>query len=88
MPDPSAETYWYRTRRLMLAAIGLWLALALVLPLLVVPLNRIAIPFLDLPLGFFMVAQGALILLIVLLFWFARMQDRVDRDHFIIGDGE
>jgi putative solute:sodium symporter small subunit len=85
MPDPNAETYWYRTNRLMLAALGLWLVLAVVLPLFVVPLNRIIIPFLDLPLGFFLAAQGTLIMLIVLSFWFARRQDRIDRDHFIIG---
>jgi putative solute:sodium symporter small subunit len=88
MPDPNADTYWYRTRRLMLVALGLWIVLAVVLPLFVVPLNRIIVPFLDLPLGFLMAAQGTLIVLIAVLFWFARRQDRIDRDHFIVdGDG-
>jgi putative solute:sodium symporter small subunit len=85
MPDPNAETYWYRTHRLMLVVIGLWVALAVLLPLFVVPLNRLMIRLLDLPLGFFLAAQGTLILLTALVFWFARRQDRIDRDHFITG---
>jgi putative solute:sodium symporter small subunit len=86
MPDPNAETYWRRTHRLMLVTLGLWFVLAAVLPLFVVPFNRITIPYLDLPLGFFLAAQGALIALVIVLFWFARRQDRIDRDHFIIKD--
>ena len=86
MPDPNTETYWQRTRQLMVVTLGLWLVLAVVVPLFVLSLNRIIIPYLDLPLGFFLAAQGTLLALVVLLFWFARRQDRIDRDHFIIDD--
>jgi putative solute:sodium symporter small subunit len=86
MPDPNAETYWHRTRRLMLVVLGLWFVFAVVVPAFVAPLNRVIIPFLDLPLGFFLASQGTLIVFVVILFWFARRQDRIDRDHFIIGD--
>jgi putative solute:sodium symporter small subunit len=56
---------------------------SVVVHLFVVPLNQIIIPYLDLPLGFFMAAQGALITFVIMLFVFARQQDRIDRDHFI-----
>ena len=86
MPDPNAETYWYRTCRLMLALLGLWFVFAIMVPIFVVPLNRVTIPLLDLPLGFFLTTQGTLIVFTLMLFWFARRQDRIDRDHFIVDD--
>jgi putative solute:sodium symporter small subunit len=67
----------------MLLMLALWLLFSVVVHLFVVPLNRIIIPYLDLPLGFFMAAQGALITFVIMLFVFARQQDRVGRDRFI-----
>jgi putative solute:sodium symporter small subunit len=46
----------------------------------VVPLNKIIIPVLNFPLGFYMAAQGSLIAFVVMLFVFARQQDKIDRD--------
>ena len=36
--------------------------------------------FLGFPLGFYMAAQGSLIVFVVLIFWFARTQDKIDRE--------
>jgi putative solute:sodium symporter small subunit len=44
-------------------------------------LNAIKIPILGFPLGFYMAAQGSLIAFVVMLFIFARKQDKIDRDH-------
>jgi putative solute:sodium symporter small subunit len=88
MPDPNIQTHWHRTRRLMFGVLGLWLFFAIVIQIFLVPLNQLTIPFLDLPLGFFLAAQGTLIAFVVILFWFARRQDRIDRDHFIIADDD
>ena len=38
----------------------------------VVPLNKIVIPILGFPLGFYMAAQGSLIVFVVMLFMFAK----------------
>ena len=86
MPDQNARTHWIRTKKLMLVMMALWVFFALAVPIVVVPLNRLTIPFLDLSLGFFMAAHGALIAFVIMVFWFARRQDRIDRDHFL-GDG-
>ena len=97
MPDRNAQSHWIRTKQLMLLMLALWLLFSVVVHLFVVPLNQIIIPYLDsddslsskglkqldLPLGFFMAAQGALITFVIMLFVFARRQDRIDRDHFI-----
>lgn len=81
--DPNLQSYWMRTRKLMLVMMGLWVLFSVLIPLLVTPLNRFTLPDLDLPLGFFMGAQGALVAFILMLLWFARRQDRIDRDHFV-----
>jgi putative solute:sodium symporter small subunit len=44
------------------------------------PLNRIIIPVLDFPLGFYMAAQGSLIVFVVMLFMFAKQQNAIDRE--------
>ena len=83
MSDPNVQSHRRRSQNLMLLTLGLWVCFSVVIPLLMVPLNRLAIPYLDLPLGFFMGAQGALIAFVLMTFWFARRQDRIDRDHFV-----
>jgi len=69
----------------MLIILALWLLFAIAVHLFVVPLNRIIIPYFDLPLGFFMAAQGALIAFVIMAFVFSRQQEPVDRDRFIDG---
>jgi len=41
-------------------------------------LNRIS--FIDFPLGFYMAAQGSLIVFVVQLFIFAKQQEKIDRE--------
>ena len=43
-------------------------------------LNNIIIPVLQFPLGFYMAAQGSLIAFVVMLFMFAKQQDKIDRE--------
>jgi putative solute:sodium symporter small subunit len=33
------------------------------------------------PVGFWFAAQGSLVIFVLLLFWFASAQDKIDRDH-------
>jgi putative solute:sodium symporter small subunit len=87
MADPNAQAHWRRTKTLMLVTLGLWLAFAILVQMSVLQLNLIIIPYLDLPLGFFLATQGTVIAFALMLYWFVRRQDRIDRDHYIIGDG-
>ncbi len=75
------EAHWNKTTRLMLTHLGVWLFFGYVIHFFVVPLNNIHIPILGFPLGFYMAAQGSLIAFVVMLFLFARQQDKIDRDH-------
>lgn len=78
---PSAskqDAYWDATRRLMFIMLGLWALFSYVIHMFVNVLNNIVIA--GFPLGFYMAAQGSLIAFVVMLFWFAKRQDSIDRE--------
>jgi putative solute:sodium symporter small subunit len=81
-PDSKAneEAHWQKTTRLMFTHLGVWFFFGYVVHMFVVPLNKIIIPVLGFPLGFYMAAQGSLIAFVVMLFMFAKQQNRIDRE--------
>jgi putative solute:sodium symporter small subunit len=79
MADSNAEDHWRQTSKLMWIALAIWAFFSFVIHFFVNSLNSIVI--LGFPLGFYMAAQGSLIAFVILLFWFARRQDTIDRDH-------
>jgi putative solute:sodium symporter small subunit len=80
------EAHWQQTTRLMFLHLGVWLFFGYVIHFFVVPLNTITIPVLGFPLGFYMAAQGSLIVFVVQLFLFAKQQDRIDREFGVAED--
>ena len=82
-PTPSqsnTDEHWKKTTRLMLIHLGVWFFFGYIIHMFVKPLNAIVIPVLGFPLGFYMAAQGSLIVFVVMLFMFAKQQNRVDRE--------
>jgi putative solute:sodium symporter small subunit len=75
------EAHWAKTSRLMFTHLGIWFFFGFVIHMFVVPLNKITIPILGFPLGFYMAAQGSLIAFVVMLFVFAKQQDKIDREY-------
>lgn len=86
MDKTSDQIHWSRTTNLMLVHLFVWFIFGYVVHMFVVPLNTITIPILNFPLGFYMAAQGSLIVFVVMLFVFARQQDKIDRDHGVAED--
>jgi putative solute:sodium symporter small subunit len=84
MQFTNAQAHWARTRKLMGAMLALWILLSVGLPLLAAPLDVISIPYLDIPFGLFLTEQVVPILFLVMLLVFARRQDHIDRDHFVV----
>jgi len=80
------EAHWRKTTILMFAHLAIWFFFGYVIHMFVVPLNKIIIPVLDFPLGFYMAAQGSLIVFVVMLFMFARQQDKIDREFGVAED--
>ena len=86
MERDNTDSHWRGTTRLMLMHLAVWFFFGYVIHMFVKPLNTIVIPVLGFPLGFYMAAQGSLIVFVVMLFMFARQQDQIDRDHGVAED--
>lgn len=86
MENANNEAHWSKTRNLMFTHLGFWLFFGYIIHMFVKPLNSIIIPVLGFPLGFYMAAQGSLIAFVVMLFLFARQQDRIDREFGVAED--
>lgn len=86
MQKSSDEIHWVRTRNLMFSHLAVWFFFGFIIHMFVKQLNTITVPFLGFPLGFYMAAQGSLIIFVVMLFVFARQQDKIDRQHGVAED--
>jgi putative solute:sodium symporter small subunit len=80
------QAHWRRTTRLMLTHLVVWFIFGYVVHMFVNTLNQYTIPVLQFPLGFYMAAQGSLIVFVLMLFVFAKQQDRIDRQHGVAED--
>ena len=78
MESSSGDRYWSRTSTLMWSMFVLWLIFSFVIHAFVEQLNTIK--FLGFPIGFYMAAQGSLIVFVLMLFYFAWKQDSIDRE--------
>jgi putative solute:sodium symporter small subunit len=78
------EIHWRRTRRLMIVHLVIWAMFAFVVHWFAPWLNRFS--FMHFPVGFYMAAQGSLIVFVVQLFIFVHQQDRIDREFGVAED--
>jgi len=78
------ERYWARTKALMWTTLAIWFFFAFVIHFFVGSLNEITI--IGFPLGFYFAAQGSLIAFVVLIFWFAARQNRIDEEAGVAED--
>lgn len=73
-----AKEYWGRTSGLMWTMLGIWFLFSFVIHFFAPTLNTIS--FIGFPLGFYMAAQGSLIVFVVAIFWFASKQNAIDEE--------
>jgi putative solute:sodium symporter small subunit len=78
MSEETDRIYWGKTSKLMILMMVLWIFFSFIVHMFVTPLNGIKI--LGFPLGFYMASQGSLIVFVAMLFWFAKAQDKIDRE--------
>lgn len=83
LSEEAKDQYWAKTRRNTFIALGIWFVFSLVVPWFAPQLNQIT--FLGFPLGFYMIAQGSLIVFVITIFWQNWAQDRID-DEFGLGE--
>ena len=88
MTESKEEAHWRKTTRLMFTHLGIWLFFGFIIHMFVNTLNKVTIPILGFPLGFYMAAQGSLIVFVVMLFVFAKQQNKIDREFGFAEDEE
>jgi putative solute:sodium symporter small subunit len=75
---PQAIEHWRRTRGLMITSLIIWFIFSFLIHLFAPALNNIVI--IGFPLGFYMAAQGSLIIFVIQIFWFANKQNQIDEE--------
>ncbi len=78
------EAYWRRTSKLMWTIMVIWFLASFVVHMFATSLNEIVI--IGFPLGFYMAAQGSLIIFVVLCFWNAIAQNKTDEEFGVAED--
>jgi putative solute:sodium symporter small subunit len=79
MATNNAKAYWEKTKLHMIITLIIWLFFSLIIFMFGSELNTMS--FLGYPLAYYMTAQGSLLAFIVLLFWTANKQEKIDQDH-------
>ncbi|MCC7427490.1 MAG: DUF4212 domain-containing protein [Alphaproteobacteria bacterium] len=80
----TAQAYWGETSRLMWTMLAIWFIASFAIHFFAPALNGIRI--LGFPLGFYMAAQGSLIVFVAALFWFASRQNAIDEKYGVAED--
>jgi putative solute:sodium symporter small subunit len=70
--------YWSRTLRVTAILLAIWFVVTYVVIFFAVPLNQIS--FFGFPFAFYMGAQGALIVYVLLIVFYARYMNNLDRE--------
>lgn len=81
------EEYWRRNLRITAILLSIWFVVTFVVSYFARELNEIVI--LGFPLGFYVGAQGALIVYVVIIGFYARYMNRLDKEYGVSeGDEE
>jgi putative solute:sodium symporter small subunit len=73
-----AIAHWRKTSSLMWVCLAIWVFFSFIIHLFATQLNSIVI--FGFPFGFYMAAQGSLIAFVILIFWYASRQNRIDEE--------
>ena len=74
----TGEAYWKKTSGLMWTMLGIWAFASFFVHMLAPSMNSIHI--FGFPLGYYVAAQGSLIVFVVALFWFGKRQNEIDEE--------
>ena len=78
--------HWAKTKNLTLTVLVIWFIFSIGVFWFADALNTIS--FLGFPLGFYMAAQGSLIIFVVLIFYLAYRQNKIDEEFGVAEDDE
>jgi putative solute:sodium symporter small subunit len=76
--------YWKKTVTMTVVLLAIWFVVSYVVAYFAIPINRIS--FFGFPLAFYVGAQGALIVYVLIIFLYARYMNKLDRDYGVAED--
>ena len=80
------ERHWEKTKGLMFLTLAIWFIFSIVIFMFGEGLNTGS--FLGYPLAYYMCAQGSIVIFVVLIFWFANRQEKIDEEFGFAERGE
>jgi len=80
----NADAYWRKTQRLTFALLIFWIVITFGLTWFARTVNEIVI--LGFPLGFYMAAQGALVIYLLIIWWYNRQMKKIDAEFGVEDD--
>ena len=80
------ERHWEKTKGLMMLTLAIWFVFSIVIFMFGEGLNNAS--FLGYPLAYYMCAQGSIVVFVVLIFWFANRQEKIDEEFGFAERGE
>jgi putative solute:sodium symporter small subunit len=80
------ERHWEKTKGLMMLTLAIWFVFSIVIFMFGESLNNGS--FLGYPLAYYMCAQGSIVIFVVLIFWFANRQEKIDEEFGFAERGE
>jgi len=81
------RAYWQRNLKMTALLLAVWFVVSFVVSFFARDLDSITI--IGFPLGFYMGAQGAPLIYLVIIWWYARYMSRLDREYGVReGEGE
>ena len=80
------ERHWEKTKGLMMLTLAIWFVFSIVIFMFGESLNNGSL--LGYPLAYYMCAQGSIVIFVVLIFWFANRQEKIDEEFGFAERGE
>jgi len=80
------EKHWEKTKGLMILTLTIWFVFGYLIFMFGSSLNNSS--FLGYPLAYYMCAQGSIVIFVVLIFWFANKQEKIDEEFGFTERGE
>ena len=80
------ESHWQKTKNHMFVTLAIWFFFSIVIFMFGESVNQGS--FLGYPLAYYMSAQGSLAAFVILIFWFANKQEKIDDEHGYGGERE
>lgn len=78
-PTPSTDLHWQKTRRLTLILLVAWFLVTFVLNVFARELNQLVV--LGFPVGFYIGAQGLLLIYLLIIWFYNRQMRKLDEEY-------